>query len=273
MGLRFGYLLNLPLADCLLGVITDMASIVLRDIEVVFPVYDGSSRSIKNRLLPGSTGGSIDSKDKQPAMVQALSGIKGVVRDGDRVGLIGHNGAGKSTLLRVLAGIYEPCAGSLEISGNVAPLFDISLGMEMEATGYENIELRGLFLGLTRKQIRAKTPEIVEFTELGDFLDLPVRTYSAGMRLRLAFAVSTAIEPEILLLDEGIAAGDAAFFQKARVRLRHFASRASIIVLASHSEDLIRSTCNLSVLLEHGKIVATGKTESVLSLYRSRQAD
>lgn len=245
-----------------------MARIDLNDVEVDFPVFDSSSRSLKNRLIPGATGGKINAAMHQPATVRALSCIRGTARDGDRVGLVGHNGAGKSTLLRVLAGIYEPCAGSLTIQGHVAPLFDISLGMDMEATGYENIVLRGLFLGLSRKQIADKTPEIVEFTELGEFLDLPVRTYSAGMRLRLAFAVSTAIEPEILLLDEGIAAGDSAFFQKANARLRHFASRASIIVLASHSEHLIRAMCNRAILLERGRVMFAGKPDEVFSRYR-----
>lgn len=247
-----------------------MAQIELRNVSVTFPIYDSSSRSIKNRLMQGTTGGRIDSNAHHPATIQALSDITGEAHDGDRVGLVGHNGAGKSTFLRVLAGIYEPCTGSLRISGKVAPIFDIALGMDMEATGYENIILRGLFLGLRRKEIEKKTEEILEFTELGDFLGLPVRTYSAGMRLRLAFAVSTAIEPEILLLDEGIAAGDAAFLQKATERLKRFASNASIIVLASHSDHLIESMCNRAVLLDRGKIIAAGRPEEVLAVYHGR---
>jgi ABC-2 type transport system ATP-binding protein/lipopolysaccharide transport system ATP-binding protein len=249
-----------------------MARIELRDVGVSFPVYDSSTRSLKNRLMPGATGGNLHSEVHQSSVVQALTGVTGALRDGDRVGLIGHNGAGKSTLLRVLAGVYEPCVGSVEIEGHVAPLFDIALGMDPEATGYENIVLRGLFLGLSRKQILAKVPEIAEFTELGDFLHLPVRTYSEGMRLRLAFAVSTAIDPEILLLDEGISAGDAAFLGKANARLRRFASRAAIIVLASHSEPLIRAMCNLVVLFERGRVVAGGEPDAIFDLYRRRSA-
>jgi ABC-2 type transport system ATP-binding protein/lipopolysaccharide transport system ATP-binding protein len=249
-----------------------MASIQLSNVSVSFPVYDSSSRSLKNHLLTGSTGGSIESTAQQPSVVQALSGITGTVSEGDRIGLVGHNGAGKSTLLRVLAGIYQPCNGWIKVEGHVAPLFDIALGMDPEATGYENIVLRGLFLGLTRKEITEKTPEIVAFTELGEFLELPVRTYSAGMRLRLAFAVSTAIEPEILLLDEGIAAGDASFFRKANERLKGFVSRAAIIVLASHSAELIQSMCNSAVLLERGRVVSAGIPSVVLEEYQRRNA-
>jgi ABC-2 type transport system ATP-binding protein/lipopolysaccharide transport system ATP-binding protein len=249
-----------------------MASIELSDVSVSFPVYDSSSRSLKNQLLSGSTGGSIKSDAQEPSVVEALSGITGTVSDGDRIGLVGHNGAGKSTLLRVLAGIYEPCSGSIKVDGHVAPLFDISLGMDPEATGYENIVLRGLFLGLSRREIARKTPDIVAFTELGEFLNLPVRTYSAGMRLRLAFAVSTAIEPEILLLDEGIAAGDAAFFKRANERLASFVSRAAIIVLASHSAELIQSMCNSAVLMERGRVVSAGVPSVILEQYRQRNA-
>jgi ABC-2 type transport system ATP-binding protein/lipopolysaccharide transport system ATP-binding protein len=149
------------------------------------------------------------------------------------------------------------------------PLFDIALGMNQESTGYENIVLRGLFLGLPRKKIRAMMDEIAEFTELGDFLDLPIRTYSAGMQMRLAFAVSTSMVPDILLLDEGIGAGDAAFLNKARERLERFTERVSIIVLSSHSEDLVRSMCSKSLLMEHGRVVFAGPTDEALERYRA----
>src|SRR5262249_11458187 len=151
-------------------------------------------------------------------IVQALDNVSIGIEHGARLGIVGPNGAGKTTLLRVLAGIYEPTAGSASIEGRVVPLFDVALGMDPESTGFENIKLRGLFLGMTPQQIRARTEEIAEFTELGSFLDMPLRTYSAGMQARLAFAVSTCIEPEILLLDEGIGTGDAAFIEKAKKR-------------------------------------------------------
>ncbi len=249
-----------------------MASVQLDNVVVSFPVYDQSSRSLKKRIISATTGGRIQSSSESGkiSVVQALDGVTLAFEHGDRVGLVGHNGAGKTTLLRVLAGIYEPTIGTAKINGHVAPLFDVTLGMDPESTGYENIVLRGLFLGLSRRQIEERVDEIAEFTELGDFLKLPIRTYSSGMRMRLAFAVSTSIEPEILLLDEGIGAGDAAFLDKAQTRLQQFTEGAAIIVLASHSEELIRNMCETSVHMEHGRVVRVGKTEEILESYRGR---
>jgi ABC-2 type transport system ATP-binding protein len=248
-----------------------VASIKLENVSVSFPVYSASTRSLKNRLIQSATGGQIraDTVSQRISVVQALQDINISLDDGDRLGLIGHNGAGKTTLLRVLGGIYEPNSGRIEIQGTTVPLFDIALGMNQESTGYENIILRGLFLGLPRKKIYAMMDEIAEFTELGDFLDLPIRTYSAGMQMRLAFAVSTSVVPDILLLDEGIGAGDAAFLHKARERLKRFTERVSIIVLSSHSEDLVRSMCSKSLLMEHGRVVFAGSTDEALEHYRA----
>jgi ABC-2 type transport system ATP-binding protein/lipopolysaccharide transport system ATP-binding protein len=245
-----------------------MASISLKNVSVSFPVYDGSSRSLKNRILTNSVvGGRIDISERRQSVVVALQHVTAEFPHGSRIGLVGHNGAGKSTLLRVLAGIYEPCSGTAIIRGHAAPLFDIALGMDHEATGLENIRLRALYLGLSPRELNRLIPEIINFAELGQFIDLPVRTYSAGMRLRLAFAVSTAFEPEILLIDEGIAAGDGGFIERANKRLRSFTERASIIVLASHSISLIRSMCNHVIVMEHGCITATGEVDSTLGAY------
>lgn len=246
-----------------------MASIELKHVSVSFPVYDSTTRSLKNRILSNSAGGRVDTGKHQQSVVTALNDVSAAFGHGSRVGLVGHNGAGKSTLLRVLAGIYEPCTGQAIINGHAAPLFDISLGMDHEATGLENIRLRGLFLGLSLTEISERTPEIIDFAELGQFIDLPVRTYSDGMRLRLAFAISTAFEPEILLIDEGIAAGDAAFIEKANLRLKAFAERASIIVLASHSMSLIKSMCNHVVVMQHGQVAASGEVDETLDAYRA----
>lgn len=247
-----------------------MASIRLDNVSVAFPIYDASTRSLKKRILPGTTGGRIGHGQGYASVVQALVNVSLHFEHGDRVGLVGHNGAGKTTLLRVLAGLYEPERGEIRVDGQVAPLFDISLGMDPEATGYDNIYLRGLFLGMTRKQVRSRMEDIAAFTELGDFLNLPVRTYSAGMRMRLAFAVSTSISPEILLLDEGIGAGDAAFLEKANQRLDAFTERAGIIVLASHSEGLIRRMCKTAVLMERGSVVMVGEIDSVMERYQQQ---
>jgi len=247
-----------------------MASITLEKVSVSFPVYSAATRSIKNRLIQSATGGQIrsESGSNKISVVQALQDVDLTLRSGDRIGLVGHNGAGKTTLLRVLARIYEPNEGKVLVEGSTVPLFDISLGMDPESTGYENIILRGLYLGLSRAQIRARLDEIAEFTELGDFLNLPIRTYSAGMRMRLAFAVSTAVAPEILLLDEGIGAGDAAFLQKASERLKLFTEQVSIIVLSSHSEALISRMCTKALLMEHGRVIGAGTTKDVLTQYR-----
>jgi len=247
-----------------------MPSIDLNDVSVMFPVYSAGSRSLKNALVAATTGGRIGSESKH-LVIQALDQVSMQFRDGDRVALIGHNGAGKTTLLRVLAGIYEPRVGSVRIEGRVTPMFDINLGIDPESTGYENIILRGLYLGLTRAEILARRDSVAEFTELGPFLDIPVRTYSAGMQARLAFAMATCIEPEILLLDEGIGAGDASFLEKANERLDHFIKKAGILVLASHSIDLVRRLCNRAVLMEHGRMVWAGPIEEGLAHYYQRQ--
>jgi ABC-2 type transport system ATP-binding protein/lipopolysaccharide transport system ATP-binding protein len=266
------FLLGLPVAHRLLGLKeTLVASILLENVSVSFPDYSSSTRTLKNRLIQSATGGQIraDGATQRISIVQALQNINLSLKSGDRIGLVGHNGAGKTTLLRVLGGIYEPNCGHVSIHGSTVPLFDIGLGMNQESTGYENIILRGLFLGLTRQQIKSRLDEIAEFTELGDFLDLPIRTYSAGMQMRLAFAVSTSVVPDILLLDEGIGAGDASFLQKARERLKRFTDQVSIIVLSSHSEELISGMCSQALLMEHGQIVKHGPTEEVLALYRA----
>lgn len=244
-------------------------SITLENVHVSFPLYDTASRSLRSQLVSSSTGGLIGSDARRRPHVEALSDLSLVLERGDRVALIGHNGAGKTTLLRVLAGIYAPTQGRVRVTGRIAPIFDIALGIDMESTGYENIKLRGLYLGLTRAQIEEKKERIADFTELGPFLDMPVRTYSMGMMTRLAFAVSTSIEPEILLLDEGIGAGDAAFMEKANRRLRDFIESAGIMVLASHSDDLVRSFCNKALLLEHGRALRFGTVDEVLEAYRS----
>ena len=248
-----------------------MSSIVLDRVSVSFPIYSAGNRSLKNMMISATTGGRIG-KDANHLVIQALDEFSLSLNDGDRVALVGHNGAGKTTLLRVLAAIFEPVAGTVDIQGRVTPMFDISLGIDAESTGYENIVLRGLYLGLSRAEIMERRESVAEFTELGPFLNLPVRTYSAGMQARLAFAMATCIEPDILLLDEGIGAGDADFLVKANERLDQFIKKAGILVLASHSIDLVRKLCNKAVLMEHGRLVQSGDVDAVLDIYGGRQA-
>ncbi|HYE27049.1 MAG TPA: ABC transporter ATP-binding protein [Allosphingosinicella sp.] len=249
-----------------------MNSIILDRVGVRFPLFGARRSGAASGLNP--VGGAIAWSDRGPPSVVALDGVSLTLSDGDRVGLIGHNGSGKSTLLRVMAGIYEPCEGSIRFSGRVLSLFDPMLGMSLECTGRENVVLRGIFVGRTPRQALAKLDEIADFSELGAYMDLPLKAYSTGMQLRLAFSIATAFEAEILLLDEQFMAGDAAFMEKAERRLKEFVGRAGIVVQASHSERLIRDNCAKVVLLEKGRLVATGEPEAVFACYhRTRAAE
>lgn len=249
-----------------------MTQIRIDQVSVHFPIYNARTRSLKTRLMHMTTGGHIGRDAGNRICVEALSGVTLRFEHGDRVALVGHNGAGKTTLLRVLAGIYEPTLGTIYCEGRVAPLFDIALGINPEATGFENITLRGRFLGLGPKEIRARMDEIAAFTELGDYLAMPVRTYSSGMMLRLAFAVCTSIEPEIMLMDEWIGVGDAAFVHKAEHRLNDFIGRAGILVVASHSMALLERNCTKGVLMHGGKVEAFGPIGDVLRAYERYQS-
>ena len=249
-----------------------MSSIEVAGVSVMFPLYGGAARSLKNRLMASATGGRIGSDARARTVVQALTDVSLKVAHGERVALVGHNGAGKTTLLRVLSGIYPPQVGRIAMVGRIAPIFDIGLGMDPDATGYDNIRIRGLYLGLSRRQIEAKVEDIAAFTELGPFLDMPMRTYSAGMQTRLSFAVSTSVDPEILLLDEGIGAGDASFINRANERLREFVERSGILVLASHDEGLLSRLCSRAIRLEHGRIVDDGPYPDVMERFRAAAA-
>lgn len=230
-------------------------SIVGQGLTVEFPIFENSHRSLKKKVLHLSTGGIIGNDAGNHPVVCALDHLDFNLKDGDRVGLVGHNGSGKTTLLRVLSGIYAPTRGSLSIKGRTASLLDVSTGVDPDATGFENIYLRGIMNGFRPSRIRDKIDEIADFTELGEYLNLPVRTYSSGMMLRLTFAISTSIDADILIMDEWLSVGDADFQEKAAKRLKALVDNASILVLASHSPDLIANVCNRKIQLEHGKIV------------------
>jgi len=247
-----------------------MAHIGIQDLTIEFPIYHTSARSLKNRLIGQmGLGGRLDEDSRHRVCVRALDGVSLSFVDGDRVALLGANGAGKSTLLRVLAGIYEPMRGRVQTEGRVASVFDLTLGFDPDCTGYENILLRGLCLGINRAEIRARREAIAAFTELGDYLAMPLRTYSSGMKLRLAFAVSTHVDAEILLMDEWIGAGDMAFTKKAEQYFVELVGNSAILVLASHSEQIVSRTCNKAVLLSHGKVAHVGGLDDVLRVYKA----
>jgi lipopolysaccharide transport system ATP-binding protein len=233
-----------------------MAHISIENLTVEFAIFGTTARSLKNKILSQATGGHLVAGAHDIVTVRAIENLSLEIKDGDRIGLVGHNGAGKTTLLRVLAGIYKPTGGTITIDGRVRALLDIYAGTEPESTGIENIYLRGFMMGMKRREITAKVDEIAEFTELGDFLALPMRTYSAGMLARLAFAVSTAVHNDILLIDESISAGDAAFQKKARQRIESLFDRTPIVILASHSEELISEFCNRRVQMDHGVLTS-----------------
>lgn len=227
--------------------------IILDNVSVSFPIYDAKQFSFKHSLLKAATGGNI--KNGKIPEVEALRNISLNLKEGDRVALVGHNGSGKTTLLRVLAGVYAPTAGTIQTKGRVTSLLDSTLGMDYEATGIENIKLRALFLGIHPKKINSLIDDIVEFSELGDFIHMPVRTYSSGMILRLAFSITTTYAPEILLMDEWISVGDDNFKIKAEKRLNKFIDQAGILVIATHDKNLADRTCKSHIYLEHGKII------------------
>jgi ABC-2 type transport system ATP-binding protein len=246
-------------------------SIDIRQAWVEFPIFDAKSRSLKHSVL-GKAGGTIGHSHSNVVIIEALRDITLSLRVGDRVGLVGHNGAGKSTLLRLMSGIYEPTRGSAVVAGKVAPIFDLGVGMDPEISGYENIIIRGLFLGESRKTMHSKVDEIAEFTELGDFPSMPLRTYSTGMRVRLALGVVTSIDPEILLLDEAIGSIDADFLRKALTRLQDLVARSGILVLAAHSSDFLARLCTAAIWLDRGTIQMVGGIEEVIRAYEGEDA-
>jgi ABC-type polysaccharide/polyol phosphate transport system ATPase subunit len=245
-------------------------TIQLDGVSVSFPIYQIGARSLKKRLLSSGSGGRIAHDADDRITIDALQNIDISLSDGDRLALIGSNGAGKTTLLRVMAGIYEPTGGTVTVRGRVSPMFDIGLGIDPELSGYDNIRMRGLLLGLSTEEIERLLPSIADFTELDEYLDLPIRTYSSGMILRLTFAVSTCFAPEILLMDEWILAGDAQFLKKAQARIDSFIGKASTLVLATHNLDVCRRWCNRAAWLERGRIEALGPVDEVVEKYQAR---
>jgi ABC-type polysaccharide/polyol phosphate transport system ATPase subunit len=245
-----------------------MALIEATNVSVDYKIYSARSRSLKNELFR-RVGGGINVHSNSQVSVTALQNITLSLRSHDRVALIGGNGAGKSTLLKVLAGIMEPSGGEITRLGKVSSLVDMSMGMDPEATGYENIIMRSVFLGATFAEARERLHEVETFSELGNYLHFPMRTYSTGMGLRLSFAIATSVQPEILVLDEMIATGDEAFAEKAKARMDEIVSKLQILILATHDLTMARALCNRGIVLSHGKLIADTHIREAIDTYHS----
>lgn len=236
-----------------------------------FPIYQASARMLKKTILQTAVGGFIRTSENKHVVVRALQDITLDIGSGERVALLGHNGAGKTTLLRAMAGIYYPTTGTVNVSGRRVPLFELGLGLDDEATGYENMLLRGLVIGLRRSEIERRMDDIASFSGLGDFLNLPIRTYSTGMILRLLFSIATSVDADILLMDEWLGTGDQEFVAKANDRLHKLVDRSHILLLASHDLGLLEKMCNRGIVLESGRIIFDGPINEAVKLYAKHQ--
>ncbi len=241
-----------------------MAKIELNDVSLTFTIRQQRRVTLKEYITRGLF---LSSRNPKVA-VHALSDLSFSATDGDRIGVIGHNGAGKSTLLKLLAGVYPPTRGKLKVEGRICSLFDIALGFEPDASGWENIKYRSYLLGETPTTLKGKIQEIADFSEIGDFLNIPVRYYSSGMLVRLAFSISTAIEPEVLLIDEVLGAGDMSFQLKARERMKDMMASARLMVLVTHEVTTLEQICNRAIWLQHGRIMKIGHPDEVVAAYQ-----
>ncbi|MGG4107932.1 ABC transporter ATP-binding protein [Paenibacillus lautus] len=239
--------------------------IKMENVDLFYPSHIYNATTLKQEVFSWLK---LEKKKEKLDDVHALKDFTLEISQGEKLGIIGHNGAGKSTLLKTIAGIYPIKSGSRDIRGEIRSLFDLSLGFDLESTGRENIMYRGLLLGETPRKIKEMEQEIIEFAELGEFIDYPIRSYSSGMLVRLAFAISTSIPGEILLLDEVIAAGDASFHKKAKQRMAGLMNSAKILVLVSHDLSTIKDVCNRIIIIERGKIIKDGEPDEVIDFYK-----
>lgn len=244
-----------------------MVSIVSKNSHVEFPIYGGGSRFFKNRIFDLTFRRVKNHNLPGIEIIKAIKGVSFSISHGDRVGIIGKNGSGKSTLLKLLSGIYPPSMGNIKIVGKVNSLIDISFGIEPDSTGYENIFLRGALLGLSKQHIQSKVNEIIEFSELENFINLPVKIYSSGMQLKLAFSIITILTPDILIMDEWLSVGDERFKKKAEIKLMELVNKSKILIMASHSKELIERVCNRVMWIEDGKIKMEGSAKIVCNAY------
>lgn len=245
--------------------------IALNEARLNIPVFSPNQQRLLRKPFTSSTVGGTMTRDKGKVYINALRGISLNVTSGQHLALIGHNGAGKSTLLRLIAGIYPPTSGSVEVSGSIGCLFEVGIGVTPEMTGYESIKMQHLIHGEPGTDWRETAVEIAEFTDLGEYLNLPLRTYSAGMRARLIAAMATAWPRDVMLIDEGIGAGDTSFQEKFSVRLHSFLRKAGLLVIASHATELLKQYCTQGVVLEHGQVKMIGGLGEALAYYHANK--
>ncbi|WP_024553488.1 ABC transporter ATP-binding protein [Franconibacter helveticus 513] len=244
------------------------SKITLNNVSLVFDLHKNKQSSLKEMFANAF-------KDKYHGSTTenftAINNISLEINHGDRIGIVGHNGAGKSSLLKLLCKIYEPTKGSVSIKGNVAPLLEIGAGFNPELSGRENIYLNGAILGYNKKYLKSIEEEIITFSELAEFIDTPVKYYSTGMYLKLAFAISTAVQPDILILDELFAGGDAEFVSKAQARMKSMIEDSNIMVFVSHQTDLLLELCNRVIWLDHGNLIADGEPQIIITRYLNKE--
>lgn len=247
--------------------------IIIDDLSLDLPVYGISNQVLKKELVRFLTGG-VFSKDKQRKQVhvKALDSIALTITSGMRVGIIGHNGSGKSTFLKIISGIYEPTGGKIQVKGRVSPLLDLMFGIDPDITGKDNIISRGMIMGHKKKDLIKKMDELIELTGLGSFIEMPVKTYSAGMQVRLAFSVAVLFDPEILVIDEVFGAGDQNFSEKSKGQIIDLIEKAKIFILASHNEEYIKEYCTHVVWLDKGNLRFFGGVEEGLQLYKQTKS-
>lgn len=242
------------------------SEILIEDLSLLFRLYQDKHVSLKEKFSNLMTRKGMP----QAKTFWALRHVNLHIKHGERVGIVGHNGAGKSTLLKTICRIYTPSEGLIRVTGSIAPLLEIGAGFQAELSGRENIYLNGAILGYPTEKLRSVEREVIEFTQLEEFIDTPVKYYSTGMYMKLAFAIATAVEPEILVLDEIFAGGDAEFIGRAKARMDRFVSNSNILVFVSHQPELIRRLCNRVVWLDHGVIVADGPADEILDRYLNK---
>jgi lipopolysaccharide transport system ATP-binding protein len=236
-------------------------SIALEGVTLDYALYSVRAKSLRNAVLNMAVGGKLLKAQNDVTVLRAISNVSFKVTEGDRLGLVGHNGSGKTSMLKVLSGVYEPSVGRVKVNGRISSMISMSIGLDPEASGLQNIKNLAMMQMMPKRELEKRLPEIIEFSDLGAFIHMPFKTYSAGMMARLTFAVATSMDADILIMDEWMGAGDADFQKKARARMNSFVDNAKIVVLATHDFSLVKAVCNKVLVMDGGRAVFFGPVE------------